>query len=210
MKLPRLVPAGSALAIALVGTAALTSVALAWQGWVQGKPHQLGEGATGYFVYHNDDGWRLRTHDSPSGKTFSGRLHTDGEFVDVSLVRAESTEELAIDDGGHTIRFRFRTFNHIDGLDFRVNGGTRVRFNLQTNGAQTPTGDIWVGHDGLHPPHNPFVIRRFGRNTNDNDDGEGTGGTATTRSAGDARTALPTATPTGGASSGGSAPSSRR
>jgi hypothetical protein len=147
-------------ATALTLFVAITSSALAWAPWVNGQPPQLGAGAEGYFVWHNDDGWHMRTHATPAGRVFNGRLHTDGTFVDVQPVRAESTEQLAVVDGGRTLVFRLVTFDHYDGIDFRIDGGTHLRAYLEQNGLWSPRRDIYIGGAGTHPLTNPFTLWR--------------------------------------------------
>lgn len=149
-----------AFTTALMGALMVSSAAFAWEGWTNGQPPQLDHGAKGYFIWHNDNGWHLRSHDDANGATYRGVLRTDGEFQDVELIRAESTEDLSVEDGGRTIRFRFRTYSHIDGLNFRVDGGSYIRLDLETNGHQTPPRQIFLGGAGRHPAHNPFVLHR--------------------------------------------------
>ncbi|MFN8525622.1 MAG: hypothetical protein U0821_21200 [Chloroflexota bacterium] len=170
-----------ALAITLAPLAAtllMGSAVFAWPGWYEGRPPQLGAGAVGIFLWHNDEGQHLRTHGTDGGQVYSGWLTTDGVFSDVSMVRAESTEELMVDAGGHTLRFRFKTYGHYDGVDFRVQGGDWLRVRLETNGVGAPLDSIYLGDDGRHPRHNPFHLFRHGRrgeeapgNANGNDNG---------------------------------------
>jgi hypothetical protein len=145
---------------AVLSATMVANVALAWDGSTEGQPDQLDAGATGYFIWHNDNGWHLRAHNNPSGATYSGHIHSDGIFRNVELVRAESTEHLSVGDGGHTINFRFRTFDHIDGLNFSVDGGSNLRFDLETDGHQTLLRHIFLGSSGRHPLSNPFTLER--------------------------------------------------
>ncbi|MFN0070218.1 MAG: hypothetical protein ACKVVP_01850 [Chloroflexota bacterium] len=149
-----------ALMSGLLGATMLASSAFAWDDWVQGTPDQLGSGATGYFIWHNDNGWNVRTHNDPSGVLYSGRIHTNGIFRDVSLVRAESTEHISVGNGGHTLHFRFKTYDHFDGLNFRIEGGSTLRFDLETNSHQTQLRQVFIGDTGRHPSSNPFSLVR--------------------------------------------------
>ena len=149
-----------AVSSGILGTMLLSSTALAWDGWLEGDPDELSQGAIGYFIWHNDGGWQLRTHNDPSGATYSGRIRTDGTFRDVSLVRDESTEHLSVGDEGHTLHFRFKTYDQVDGLNFRVEGGSHLRFDLETNGRQTLLRHIFLGDAGRHPHSNPFTLGR--------------------------------------------------
>ncbi len=63
-------------------------------------------------------------------------------------------------DGGHTLLLRFHTYDGIDGVNFRVNGGEHLRFNLHLDGKLIGTDDVYLGADGRHPASNPFTIER--------------------------------------------------
>jgi hypothetical protein len=145
----------------VAGIGLLGGVALAWSGSVQGKPASFHAGATdGYYIWHSDDGWHLRTTDSSGTNEYTGVVRTNGTFYDVRLVRAEHDDHLAVVDEGEAIVFRFRTSEGIDGLDFRIRGGTGVRFNLKENGAEIAPANIFVGEDSVHPATDPFEALR--------------------------------------------------
>ncbi len=140
--------------------AAAAASVFAWSGDVQGAPKMDETTPTGYYIWHNDDGWHLRTHGPGDDHNFVARLHTDGVFADVDSVRLESADNFAVTDAGHTILLRFHTYNWTDGLNFRVVGGSYVRFNLGLDGQEISTDSIFLGEDGQHPDSNPFVIHR--------------------------------------------------
>ncbi len=114
----------------------------------------------GYYVWHNAGGWHLRTHGPGQRHHFVARLHTDGVFADVDTVCFESRDRVAILDGGHTLVFDVHTHNWTDGVNFRVRGGSYLRFALALDGKLVPTDAIHLGPAGKHPPRNPFVLRR--------------------------------------------------
>lgn len=149
---------------ALAGAAllhlALVAPALAWSDVVAGEPALSGESPTGYFIWHNESGMHLRTHDTEEGGLYVARLRTDGAFEDVDVVRLETRDGVAVLDGGHLLVYRVHTYNWIDGVDFRVRGGRWLRFDLERNGEQISTDSIHLGAEGKHPPTNPFVIVR--------------------------------------------------
>ncbi|MFN8525624.1 MAG: hypothetical protein U0821_21210 [Chloroflexota bacterium] len=157
MRITRLV---GAMTTALVATLMLGTTAFAWAPWVNGTPPQLEGGEQGYFMWHDDDGWHLRTHDGADGEVYDGRLHTDGELVNVEMVRGESTDLLEVTDAGHTLRFRFRTYDHVDGINFRIEGGSRLTSYLERNGHWIAPRNIYVGGAGAHPAGNPFSVWR--------------------------------------------------
>jgi hypothetical protein len=154
---------GAAAIAAVAAFALITGAALAWTGHVQGKPSSFAAGGTdGYYVWHDDDGLHLRTTDSSGVFKYTGVMHTNGTFVDVNPVKLEADDKVEILDGGKTIRFDFVTAEGIDGIDFRVDGGTRVRFGLMRDGSRIDTSNVFLGEDSTHPAHNPFTIRRDG------------------------------------------------
>ena len=135
-------------------------VSPAWPPYVQGDPNLTPDSPTGYYIWRNEYGWHLRTHGPGEEHLFTARLRTDGVFQDVDAVRLENRDNFAVLDGGHTIVLRFHTYDATDGLNFRVRGGTRLRFNLQLDGELIATDSIYLGAAGVHPPTNPFTIRR--------------------------------------------------
>jgi hypothetical protein len=147
--------AGSALVLASV------PAAFAWQGPVnEGAPDIDQNSPTGYYIWHNDDGLHLRTHGPGEKHDFVAHLRTDGTFEDVSPVRLEDGDRVDVVDGGHELLIEFHTYDFTDGVDFRVNGGKRLRFNLKLDGRLISTDHIFLGKDRDHPPHNPFALHR--------------------------------------------------
>ena len=157
---------------ALAGVALIGGAALAWSGQVDGKPAGFAAGGTdGYYVWHGADGFHLRTTDSSGVYKYTGELHTNGVFTSVDPVRLEKDDQVAVVDGGHTITYSFVTAEGIDGIDFRVDGGTHLGFLLKRDGTRIDPSNIFLGEDGVHPPGNPFRIHR----TPDRDDSWTTG-----------------------------------
>jgi hypothetical protein len=125
-----------------------------------GEPTITDESATGYYVWHDDGGVHLRTHGPGDDHRFVADLHTDGEFRDVESVRAESRDDVAVLNGGHTLALRFQTYAALDGVNFRIEGGSFLRLRLQLDGRLIDADHIFLGADGAHPAHNPFTIWR--------------------------------------------------
>lgn len=151
-----------ALLCALSLLLALASSALA-----AGSPDPSAEGEPtvesgrppGYYIWHDQNGFHLRTHGPGQEHRFEARLHSDGTFVDVDTVRLESRDAVALRDGGHTLVLKFHTYDATDGVNFRVRDGERLRFALDLDGQPIGTDSIYIGRDGHHPPTNPFTIR---------------------------------------------------
>jgi hypothetical protein len=152
----------AATGAAVLMGALLVVPAFAWPGFFEGKPRQLGgvDDRAGYYAWHDDDGIHLRTTGPGPRHVYRGALVTDGTFEDVQLVQLEGDDGFTIEDGGHRLEVRFETWDARDGLDFHINGGTRLRMNLNFDGHDAPLDRIWLGEDGTHPPSNPFVLPR--------------------------------------------------
>ena len=123
------IAAGSALLLASV------PAAFAWQGPIaDGNPDIDHDSPTGYYIWHNDSGFHLRTHGPNARHDFVARLHTDGTFEDVDVVRLEERDSVQVLDGGHELLIEFHTFDFTDGVNFRINGGDHLRFALRLDG----------------------------------------------------------------------------
>jgi hypothetical protein len=158
----RLVRLLAATSAALLVAGSAVGPALAWDGDVEGKPDRLEAGGpVGWYFWHDDDGLHLRTAGPTSDrKSFDATLHTDGEFRGVRLIRLEGGDAFAVRDGGHTLAVHFNTYEGIDGVDFAVEGGSRLHLNLRQDGSLSATDEIYLGEDSSHPGDNPFVELR--------------------------------------------------
>ena len=137
-----------------------TLSALAWDGGVDGSAMIGDNSPTGYYIWHDGGGFHLRSHGPGERHDFVARLHTDGVFQNVDTVRLDSRDDVRVVDGGHTLVMRVHTFDAIDGVNFTVNGGDRLRFALELDGHSISTQRIFLGANGVHPPANPFTIHR--------------------------------------------------
>ena len=152
-----------AAALAACGALMLASVsaAFAWQGPVaDGAPDLNRERPTGYYIWHDDGGFHLRTHGPNARHDFDARLRTDGTFTDLDVVRAESRDGVEVRDGGHELVIHFNTFDATDGVNFRIADGDRLRFALRLDDHLIGTQRIFLGPQGDHPDSNPFVLHR--------------------------------------------------
>ncbi|HLZ08760.1 MAG TPA: hypothetical protein VKT80_09255 [Chloroflexota bacterium] len=144
-------------AVALVGV--IAAPALAWGERIEGRPASFEAGSTdGYYLWHDDAGLHLRTTDSSGSFTYSGTLTTKSTFTDVQLVLAEKDDSVQILNGGKEIQFQFKTFQGIDGFDFRVVDGSPVELSLMQNGTLIDPSNIFLGQFSVHPDHNPMRI----------------------------------------------------
>ena len=151
----------TALAAALTIGSLSLAPAFAWPAAMEGRPEQLEAGGDlGYYIWHDEAGLHLRTT-GPAGKhVFHASLHSLGEFRDVRLIRIEGADSFAIRDGGHVLETRFETWEGIDGVDFRLEGGRGMHVALSIDGALARTDEIFVGSGGVHPNHTPDFVTR--------------------------------------------------
>ncbi|HZQ37307.1 MAG TPA: hypothetical protein VFD32_15360 [Dehalococcoidia bacterium] len=175
---------GLALTLAAAGPAAAQTTPsqptpapaspLPWEARVQGMPQSFERGGTGgYYLWHDDSGFHLWTTD-PEGidSHYTGTLTTDGVFTTIVLEHPENDDHFT-SDGAGTLSFNLHTASGIDGIDFDVQGGTRIDLALVRDGNQTSPDKIFLGEDSVHPNRNPFAVVR---KANDGGGGGGGGG----------------------------------
>jgi hypothetical protein len=124
----------------------------------EGTPDLNHDSPTGYYIWHNDDGFHLRTHGPNAEHDFVAYLRTNGTFENVDPVRLEDGDRVEVLDGGQLLEMHFHTFDATDGVNFTVRGGERLRFSLRLDGALAPTDQIFLGNARRHPATNPFRI----------------------------------------------------
>jgi hypothetical protein len=114
---------------------------------------------TGYYIWHNDDGFHLRTHGPGAEHDFDAVLRTRGTFENVDVVKLEGDDRVDVADGGHKLIIHFHTFDFTDGVNFTIRGGERLRLSLKLDDKLAPTDQIFLGAKGVHPKKNPFTIK---------------------------------------------------
>ena len=144
----------AALLVTLVPAASAASLSR-----VQGAPNLTEDSPTGYYIWHTDDGFRLRTHGPKAQHDFDAVLYTKGTFENVSVVNLEADDRVDVVDAGHKMIIHFRTFDLTDGVNFTVHDGERLRLNLRLDDKPAATSEIFLGEKGVHPKHNPFSIK---------------------------------------------------
>jgi len=149
--------AGVLASLAILGTA------LAWPDILEGKPKNLHPGGqVGYYVWHNDRGMNLATTgpDANQAHIYEGVIETDGAFASIDLIRPENPDGYAVRDGDQRIRFHFKTYAGIDGLNFGIRDGTHLVLRLNIDGQPAATQQIFLGRDAMNPVSNPVVLYR--------------------------------------------------
>ncbi len=128
-----------------------------------GRPDGFRPGdASGVYLWHRAGvfhGWHLATTDpvKTGVHSYTGTVTSDGKIVDVALVRPESGDTASLDGNG-TLSYSFNTASGIDGVDFRVDGGTQLTFTLYEDGQLMSTGAINIGDGSVHPASDPFTL----------------------------------------------------
>jgi hypothetical protein len=148
--------------LGLVGAlllAAAPAVSAAPLSRAEGAPNITDNSPTGYYIFHNDDGFHLRTHGPGAEHDFDAVLHTDGTFENVDVVKLEADDRVDVTDGGHRMIIHFHTFDLTDGVNFTVREGERLRLDLKLDDQPAATSQIFLGAQGKHPKHNPFSIK---------------------------------------------------
>ena len=133
-----------------------------WPSWVQGSPGDIDPHTTAAtYMWHDGGGWHIRvTHRTTNRRTFSGQLTTAGTFANVQPVHLEKSDQLQVSSDKHSVTFLFKNYGWIDGLNFHTRCAPSIQFAFQSDGQTSPTDKIVIGHNGVHPPTNPFVISR--------------------------------------------------
>lgn len=126
-------------------------------------PEGMPPDTTRYSVWHDDQGWHLRTT-SISRQHFRGAIVVQGgAFADVRPFRpagpGPQQDAFVESPDNRSINFDFATDGGIVGVDFNVNGDRSVIQFMLEIGEDEPKFDpdrIFIGHAGAHPRSNPF------------------------------------------------------
>jgi hypothetical protein len=113
------------------------------------------------FIFYDEQGVYFRTTTSGNQyHRFTGKITTDGNFVDVHGAALEWRDRFRMHSYDGTaydgITYAFDTAD-IDGLDIKINGGNWVDFELYVDGRPMDTSQIYVGDSGSHP--NSHAVR---------------------------------------------------
>lgn len=136
--------------------------AACWNAPLDGRPAQLvAGGPEGWYLWRDDAGFHLEsTKPVPAGRRFTAVLMTDGKFTDVSRIGLEGADLVRTRLRGHQLVVTFRTHDGIDGVNFRIDGGDRLRVILREGRRRIGADQVYVGASGVHPEKNPFLLCR--------------------------------------------------
>lgn len=135
---------------------------------VQGRP-SLDPGDSGAaYIWHDENGWHLRTTDaSPGAHHYTGTIAASpgASFTAVRPVRNERDDYVSVTADG-VLHYDLTTYRGVDGFDFRVSACAADRshealqFSLDYNGREQDTARIKLGHDKRHPDSARFTVWR--------------------------------------------------
>lgn len=115
-----------------------------------------------YYVWHDAEGWHLRS--AAKGMTkFEGSIKVvGGTFRKLRPAGLESkgnyADRWALDDKRQEIRFLIHTSTSFDGFDFDLAGdAASLEFDLSMGGTKRPRR-IFVGREAAHPPEAAFSL----------------------------------------------------
>jgi len=119
------------------------------------NPHHI----RGVFVWRDIDGFHLRATTTGDEHVFSGTVHTNGCFEDISDRFFRGNDYYHLKDRD-TIDFQLTTTGRTVGLDFNIADGDYTAFELYMDGHEISPLDIYVGKDGWHPGDYKFTLER--------------------------------------------------
>lgn len=115
-----------------------------------------------YYVWHDAEGWHLRTAAQRDIRKFHGTIRlTGGTFHKLRTVGFERKGKYAdssrVNADRTKIDFTIFTSTSYDGYDFTIKGDAdaKVEFELFRGGRKFPK-EIFIGDEGQHPPGNKF------------------------------------------------------
>lgn len=122
-----------------------------------GRPADLRAGAPeAYWIWHDANGWHVRTTTETHMHRFTGRVWTNkGEVGNVHAQRLEVTDRFR--KSGNSMSFDFQTQGGEDGFDFQVAESNCASFFLQIDGA-VRLDRIRIGASEKNPLGNVFRL----------------------------------------------------
>lgn len=124
----------------------------------KGQPRDMRAGAPHrYYVWHDHEGWHLRTTTARERHRFHGEVIADqGAIQNVRTFKRERGDWVRVDADGRKVFFDLSTDEGLDGFDFRTEAQS-LRFRLFMDGKDRPEL-VFVGLTGAHPNNVPFAL----------------------------------------------------
>ncbi len=133
-------PSMGAAAASAVEASELLPWSAAW-----GEPYFQAGAGLGYYIWQDNDGVHLRTTTEGRLHQFLGTIRSNGLIWDARRVRPEADDSLR--RRPHQLDFSFRTADGLDGLDFQIDGGSEITFELYQDGVERPVF-VHIGSTG--------------------------------------------------------------
>jgi hypothetical protein len=147
-------------ALLLVGISA--GSALAWPDRLDGRPEQFEIGGdSAYYIWADgEDDFHLATTGPGPRREFVAVVRTDGEITDIDQIKLEEGDRYELEDGGQKLVIHFETFGNMDTINWRIRGGDHAAFDLRVDGHPIRPVNVYLGHEGSHPPAPIFRVAR--------------------------------------------------
>ncbi len=126
---------------------------------LEGQPTQLRQGVLeSYWVWHDGDGYHVRTTTAHDRHVFSGYVETarGGVWVKSYQLRPDDVVRLT----GNRIEFRLNTQRNLSGFDLRLDWSSEATLHLELDGSggQKILDKVFVGSENSHPTSNPISL----------------------------------------------------
>jgi hypothetical protein len=134
----------------------LSGTAFAWSDRSEGRPQQNPPSLS---IWHDrNDEFHVKSTNFRNQHVFSGVIRTDGRFYDIEERDLENGDFVRVDHDRNTISFRF-TGRGTDEINFHIRGGDTLTFDLNRDGRDMRSSEIFIGQRGWHPRDNRFTLR---------------------------------------------------
>lgn len=138
----------------------LSGTAFAWSDRSEGRPnpgHAIGAPSISIWHDHKDE-FHVKSTNLRGQHVFTGVIQTNGRFYDINEKQMENGDFVKVDRDRNAIRFRL-TGRGFDEFDFKVSKGDNLKFDLNIDGRDMPTKQIFIGKNGWHPRDNKFTLK---------------------------------------------------
>jgi hypothetical protein len=126
---------------------------------LEGQPSTLREGAmASYWIWHDGDGYHLRTTTAHDRRVFSGRIEFSGGSGWAKAYQLGPDDEVKLTPQG--IAFSLATQRKLLGFDFRMDYPSQATLSLELDEdkSQKVVEHVFLGRNNAHPMTNPFTI----------------------------------------------------
>ncbi len=126
---------------------------------LEGQPTQLRQGAlVSYWVWHDDDGYHVRTTTAHDRRIFSGHIEISrgDAWVKSYQLRADDVVRLT----GNRIEFRLVNQKNLSGFDLRLDWSGEATLYLEIDGQRVKSilDKIFVGRENSHLTSDPIPL----------------------------------------------------